>query len=139
MSLPNIDCDVKSSGRACDTWSLEWTFGSSGAVTLDTDSDADGAWTDQDPRVTTPVADGGTGIVNITFPKCRRVRVLHCSVEPATADLADPTDYRFPFPVAIVPSAGTMKLYLVETESAGALADAETGARGRLVLQLEYN
>lgn len=134
MSLPNIDCDVKSSGRACDTWSIEYTCGASGAVTLDTDSDVDGAWTDQDPRVTTPVADSGvTGLTSITFPKCRRVRVLHCSIEEPTAG----TGVQMAQLVDIVPSAGTASVRVVGETFA--LADATTNARVRVVIQLEYN
>ncbi len=134
MALPNIGTPVRSSGRSCDTWSLEWTYGSSGAVTLDTNGADDGAWTDQDPRVTTPVADGGnTGLTSITFPKCRRVRVLHCSIEEPTAGTAEVVAR----PGSIVPSSGTMNFVMLDY--AGSLADPASGARGRLVLQLEYN
>lgn len=134
MSLPNIDCDVKSSGRACDTWSIEYTCGASGAVTLDTDSDVDGAWTDQDPRVTTPVEDSGvTGLTTIRFPKSRRVRVLCCYIEEPTAGTAvQKADL-----VDIVPSSGTASVRVVD--DAFALAHATVNARVRVVLQLEYN
>lgn len=134
MSLPGIDCDVKSSGRACDTWSIEYTCGASGAVTLDTDGEADGAWTDQDPRITTPLADSGTtGLTSIQFPKCRRVRVLHCSIEEPTAG----TDVQKADIVDVVPTSGTATVRVVD--GTFALADAITGARVRVVLQLEYN
>lgn len=134
MSLPNISTPVRSSGRSCDTWSLEFTYSDgSGAVALDTNGADDGAWTDQDPRVTTPVADGGTGITSIRFPKCRRVRVLHMSIQVPTPG----TSERVCRPGSISPSGGTMNFIMLDY--AGALADPPTSARGRLVLQLEYN
>ena len=134
MALPNIGTLVRSSGRSCDTWSLEYTCGASGAVTLDTDGDDDGAWTDQDPRVSTPVEDSGnTGLTTIRFPKCRRVRVLHCSIEEPTAGTA----VQMAQVVDILPSSGTASVRVVD--GTFALADATTNARVRVVLQLEYN
>lgn len=135
MSLPGLDCDVKSSGRACDTWSIEWTYSDgSGAPVLDTNVGENGAWTDEDPRVITPVADGGVGITLITFPKCRRVRVLHCSLQNTALGGAGERAAR---PAAVVPTSGTMTVLLVDY--AGTAADPLVSSRGRLVLQLEYN
>lgn len=131
MAQPGIGTTVKTGRLDGSMWILEWTYGASGAVTLDATK------SDQDERVTTPVADGGTGITNIKFPKCRRATVLHCSLEPATADIADPTDYRLAQPIAVNAAAGTCAVYLVQVEATEALADPETGARGRLVLLLE--
>jgi hypothetical protein len=104
-------------------------------VTLDQNQGDGGAWTDEDPRVATPVADAGTGLTTITFPKCRRLRVLHCSVAaptPGTSEVvalfsASSSGGRF--------STGTVRCL----NDALALADPPSGARGRLVLQLEYN
>ena len=76
MGLPGHDCEVMSSGQACDKWSLEWTYGVNGAVTLDVAVGEGDAWTDLDPRIDEAdvVADGGTGITDIRFPTSRRAR-----------------------------------------------------------------
>lgn len=132
MGLPGVGTPGKFQGRAAEHWDLEWTYGASGAVTLDEDQSC------LDARVATPVADGGTGITTVNFPKCRRAWVQALTFEPATADLTDPTDYRALFPVALAPEAGTMSVYLQQIEATMALADPETGARVRLTLRLEY-
>lgn len=133
MALAGCGSPVRGSGNGLTVWKLEWTYtGTAGEVSLDT------AQSDQHPDVTTPVADSGTtGITNIRFPKCDRVWVLHCSLEPIAADVADPTDYRVVNPALIVPASGTMNVAFSEIETAGALADPNTGARARLVLLLE--
>lgn len=124
---------VRASGRAADIWCLEWTYsGTAGQVTLDT------AQSDQHPDILTPVADSGTtGLTNIVFPKCTRARVMHHELEPVTADISDPTDYRLTNVLALNAEAGTCQMAFSEIESAGALADPNTGARGRLVLLLD--
>lgn len=132
MGIRNCGTPVRASGKDRTLWHLEWTYGSSGAVTLDT------AQSDQHPDVTTPVADGGTGITSVTFPSCNRAWVEAMHFEPATADLGDPTDYRALFPVALDAGAGTMSVYLQQIEATMALADPETGARVRLTLCLEH-
>lgn len=138
MGLPGTGTDVTSSGLSATMWSLEWTYtDGSGAVLLDSVDEPDGAWTDRDPRVTTPVADGTAGITLITYPKCRRVRVLHCSIEPATPGTA--SNHRHLVPELVVPSAGTMQLRILAANGGAVNSDPESGSRGRLVLQLEYN
>jgi hypothetical protein len=114
---------------------MEWVYGAAGAVTLDE------AQSDQHPDIaaTAAVVDSGTaGITNVRFPKCLRAWVHALSFEPATADLGDPTDYRALFPVALLPLAGTLNIYLQQIEAVMALADPETGARVRLTLKLEF-
>lgn len=134
MSLPNIGTDVRSSGLAADLWSIEYTCGASGAVTLDQAVGENGAWTDEDPRVATPVEDSGVaGLTTIRFPKCRRVRVMHCSIEEPTAGTA----VQMAQVVDIVPRSGTASVRVVD--GTFALADATTDARVRVVLMLEYN
>jgi hypothetical protein len=124
--LPGIGTPVKVSGRSSNYWTLEWTYGASGAVTLDSDM------SDLDERVTTPVADGGTGVTSIRFPKCRRVRIVHCSVENVTPATGDVDAY----PRLVVASTGSMNFTMVNY--AGALADPVSGSRGRLTLDLDY-
>lgn len=132
MSLPGIGTPVRCGGLDGSIYRLEWTYGTGGAVTLDATQ------SDVDERVVSPVVDSGTeGLTNIFFPKCDRVWVLHASVEPATADLGDGTDYVMPVLTAISATAGTAVLRLVDVEGTGDLNDPVTGARGRLVLLLE--
>lgn len=134
MSVRGIATPVRGSGKDQSLWKLEWTFGSSGAVTLDTSQ------SDQHPDIATPVDDGGTGIVSVNFPSCDRVWVLHDGIEPAAADLADPTDYMEHEIVSLDASAGTCQMRVLQREEGGtglALADPQTGARGRLILLLE--
>ncbi len=139
MGLPEHSADVKSSGLACDTWSCEWTYtDGSGAVLLDTSVGEGGAWTDLDPRIpeATQVADGGTGLTDIKFPRSRRARVVHCSIEPATPGTA--SNHRQVVVTALNALAGTCRLVIIESDTAAALADPQSGSRGRLVLDLEY-
>lgn len=133
MSLPGVGTPVRGSGKNQSLWKLEWTYsGATGEVSLDT------AQSDQDPRIATPVADSGTtGVTSITFPKCARAWVVHCSLEVVTADLSDPTDYRIANVRDLDSDAGTCSVTFAEFETNGALADPNTGARARLVLLLE--
>ncbi len=136
--IPGFDCPVKSSGASCDTWASEWTYtGTGGEVLLDTNVRADGgAWTDFDPRVpeASQVADSGTaGITNIAFPKCKRARVLHVSLEPA---IKQDADYRQAIVTDLDAVAGTGKVIFLNASNAE--TDPNTSARCRLVLQLEH-
>lgn len=134
MGLPGIGCPVRAGGKDASLWRLEWTYtDGGGAVSLDEDQ------SDLDPRVETPVADSGTeGITNITFPKCDRLWVLHCSVEPPTGDLADGTDFVLPVLTEVDVDAGTATFRMCDVEGSGDLNDPTSGARARLVLLLEY-
>lgn len=127
MSLPGVGNIVRASTLDPSNWHLQWAFGASGAVTLTA------AQSDQDERVATPVADAGTGLVTIRFPKCRRVRIIHVSVEAPTggtsetrASLAD-----------IDAEAGSATFRVLDY--AGDLADPPDGAIGRCYLELEAN
>jgi hypothetical protein len=133
MAMRGCGTLLKGSGKDQTVWKLEWTYtGTSGEVSLDATQ------SDEEPSIATPVADSGTtGITNIVFPKCTRAWVLHCSLEPIAADVADPTDYRMVNPALIVATSGTMNVCFSEIETAGALADPNTGARARLILLLE--
>jgi hypothetical protein len=134
MGLPNVGTQLRGSGKNQSVWKLEWTYTStSGAVLLDD------LQSDHDPRIATPVADSGTtGLTSVSFPKCDRAWVMHCSLEVVAADQADPTDYRMADVQAIDTDAGTLTVAFSEIETAGALADPNTGARCRLMLLLEY-
>jgi hypothetical protein len=133
MSLSQCGTPVRGSGKDQTIWKLEWTYtGTTGEVSLDTTQ------SDQHPQVATPVADSGTtGKTSITFPKSLRAWVLHHELEPVTADISDPTDYRMTNVVALDADAGTCTMVFSEIETAGALADPNTGARARLILLLE--
>lgn len=133
MTTRGIATPARASGKSADIWCLEWTYsGTTGQVSLDT------AQSDRDPDIATPVADSGTtGLTNIVFPKSTRVRVLHHELEPVTADISDPTDYRMTNVLAVNAAAGTCQIAFSEIETAGALADPNTGARARLVLLLD--
>lgn len=138
MSIPGHNCDVRSSGQACDKWSMEWTYsGATGEVTLDTATGEGLAWTDLDPRVleSTQVADGGTGITTFKFPGSRRARVAHVSIEPATPGTIG--NHRHPVVCLLNALAGTGSIY-ISAANGGALSDPEILSRGRLVLDLEY-
>lgn len=143
MGLPAHDCPVRSSGQACDKWSLEWTYTAGGAPVLDTAVGEGLAWTDFDPRVPTTTGtlaggagleDVGAGITAVRFPASRRARVAHCSLEPVTKTSGF-------FVNAVVTNLdalnGKCRVYLVPSNGA-ALADPEVGSRVRLVLELEY-
>lgn len=135
MPLSECGTPLRGSGKDQTVWKLEWTYtDASGAVSLDT------AQSDRHPNVATPVADGGTGITNIAFPRCSRAWVLGKGLEPPSADLADGTDYRHVEITEIDPDAasnGTCNFRMVDIEGSGNLLDPTSGARGRLVLLLE--
>ena len=127
MSLPNIGTLVRSSGLDASFWYLEWTYtGATGEVLLD------GTQSDRDERVATPVADSGTtGVTSIRFPKCKRVRVLHCSIEAAAAGTLE----MLCRPGAVDAAAGSMNF--VHITAPTTLAHPSSGSRARLYLQLE--
>ena len=132
-----MNSPFRGTGKNNDVIHIEWTYsGTTGQVTLD--EDASDIETLYRYGILTPVVDSGTtGLTNITFPTCDRARVLHLSLEPATADISDPTDYRLVVPLAVNAAAGTMQVAFAEIETAGALADPNTGARARLTLVLD--
>lgn len=108
---------------------LEWTFtDGSGAVLLDA------VQSQGFDRVTTPVADGGSGITTINFPKCRKVWLNYIMLEPATEGTA--ANYRQVSLVSVDPDAGTAQVRYVAANG-GALSDPESGSRMRLGLRLE--
>lgn len=137
MGTPGITADVKSSGLACDIWSTEWTFAAACACTLDVGGGDGGAWTDLDPRVPEATQVVGTtgGIVDIKFPKSKRARVSHVSIEPATP--ATVGNHRQVTVTALNAVAGTCRLFIAAANG-GTLSDPQVGSRGRLVLELEY-
>lgn len=130
MSLSQCGTPLRGSGSNQTVWKLEWTYSDgSGAVSLDTTQ------SDQHPAVATPVADGGTGITSITFPKCDRAWVMHCSVAPATE--ATQANIRHVTPIDVSATAGTMNLFIYAITTDPAETDPESGSRGRLILLLE--
>lgn len=129
MNLPGIGTPLRGSGKSQNVWKLEWTAsGATGEVTLDT------AQSDRDERIASPVVDGAsTGLTLVTFPKCDRAWVLHCSVEAPTPGTAEQI-----LKVAdLVATAGT--LTAVCLSDALALEDCTENSRCRLILLLEYN
>lgn len=126
--LPNIGTPVKASGRSVNYWTLEWTYtDGSGAVSLDESQ------SDQDPRVATPVADGGsTGLTLVRLPKGRRYRIVHVSIEEPTAgtaaQVAKLTD--------LDPDAGTANFHVYS--DALALEEATSGSRARITVDIDY-
>jgi len=109
-------------------WTTEFTFtGATGEVALDESQ------SDQDPRVSTPVEDSGTtGVTTLRFPKGRRWRVVHCSIEEPTAG----TSAQMAKLVDLDPDAGTAK-FCVYGETF-ALAHATSGSRGRVTIDIDY-
>lgn len=131
MGLPGIGTLGRFQGRDQTFWDLEWTFSDgSGTPVLDT------AQSCQDPRVATPVADGGTGIVTVHFPKANRVWLSELNHEPATEGTA--ANYRQVALVSVNALAGTAEVRYVAANG-GALSDPESGSRTRLCLRLEYS
>lgn len=130
MGLPSIGTPVRASGKDASLWHLEWTFSDgSGAVALDEDQ------SDDDPRVATPVADGGTGITSLQLPKGDRYRLVGLNLEPATEGTA--SNYRQVSFVSADSAAGTAEVRFVAANG-GALSDPESGSRVRLTLIIDY-
>lgn len=132
MPLPGIGSPIKATSDAIswNLWCLEWTYTDGiGAVLLDS------AKSDLDSRVATPVADGGSGITSIRFPKCKTARVIYQSIEPATPGTFG--NYRQTTVSLVVPASGSLDFRMIAANG-GALSDPESGSRGRLVLLLDY-
>jgi hypothetical protein len=125
--LPGIGTPVKASGRSVNYWTLEWTYSNgTGTPVLDTSQ------SDEDPRVATPVADGGTGLTSVRLPKGRRYRIVHCSLEEPTlgtsaqsCKLGD-----------LDPDAGTATFAIYS--AVPALQDATSGSRARITVDIDY-
>lgn len=134
MSLPGMNSTYRSAMSNADVVHIEWTYtDGSGAVLYDAaNSDAD---TLARKGVTTPVADGTSGITLIRFPPCTKARVMNAFIEPATPGTA--ANHRGAIPSAIVASAGTLSLRLLAANG-GAMSDPESGSRGRITIALEY-
>jgi hypothetical protein len=83
------------------------------------------------------VADGGTGVVVVSFPKCKQLEVLHASVRETVGTAANIRLVELPPITDAVAKAGTftLNLYTNGTEAvAPALADPVDGAVLSLVL-----
>lgn len=129
MAIGGCGTPVRGSGNGLTDWHLEWTFtDGSGAVSLDT------AQSDRHPDIATPVADGGTAITSIRFPKCDRVWLEALNHEPADETTA--AAYRQVALVSVSPSAGTAEVRYLAANG-GALSDPTSGSRTRLTLRLE--
>jgi len=126
-----------SSGIACDSWRLEWTYPAADSVPLlDEDNGEGEAWVDHDERVTTPVAASGTqGKTLVQFPKSRRASVVHCSLEPGSKVTAN---FRAPVVTDLDALAGTCVVWLPAVDD-GVPTHPDAGARVRLKLDLEYH
>lgn len=137
------NCDVRSSGQACDIWALELTFTAGGAPVLTTAVGEGQAWTDFDPRVpeaTGTIAggagleDGGAGILLFRFPSSRRARPRSVYLEPLTKVAAN---FRNCTITDIDAVAGTAKVFMCRATD-GALTDPEVGSKLRIAMELEY-
>jgi hypothetical protein len=125
--LPGIGTPVKASGRSVNYWTLEWTYSDgSGTPVLDPSQ------SDEDPRVATPVADGGTGLTSVRLPKGRRYRIVHCSIEEPTVH----TNAQIAKLVDLDPDAGTATFAIYS--DALAAEDAVSGSRGRITVDIDY-
>lgn len=130
MAMRNCGTPLRGSGKDQTIWKLEWTFtDGSGAVSLDT------AQSDRDPDIATPVADGGAGIVNVTFPKCSRFWILSKNLEPATE--ATGSNYRVHEVTDKSATAGTCKVRAFDLDGTPTAAEFENGSRYQLILLLE--
>ena len=132
MPLPGIEVPLRASGRgALNVWKLEWTWtDGSGTVALDTSQ------SDRDPRVATPVADGGAGIVNVAFPKCDRMWILSKNLTPASATTG--TQYRVHEVTDKNVAAGTCKVRFFDLDGTPTAVEMDSGDRYQLTLLLEY-
>ena len=86
------------------------------------------------------VADAGTGLVTVTFPKCRQIEVVHASLRNATpGTFGSVRQIELPPMTTTIAKAGTfgLALYLEDgTSGVPALADPADGAVLALVLWL---
>lgn len=63
------------------------------------------------------VADGGTGLVVVTFPKCREVEVIHASVRnTAPGTFGNIMQVELPVMTAAIAQAGTFTLALYKED-----------------------
>ena len=86
------------------------------------------------------VADGGTGLVTVTFPKCRDIEVVHASLRNGTpGTFGNVRQIELPPMSKTVAKAGTFNIALYKedgTSGVPALADPVDQARLALVLWL---
>lgn len=130
MAMRNCGTILKGSGKDQTVWKLEWTFtDGSGAVAIDS------AQSDEDPSIATPIADGGAGIVNITFPKCSRFWVLSKNLEPASETAG--ANYRVHEVTDKNAAAGTCKVRAFDLDGTPSAVEFESGSRYQLILLLE--
>lgn len=131
MPLPSVEVPLRGSGRNQSVWKLEWTYSDgTGTPALDT------AQSNQDPRVVTPVADGGVGITNITFPKCTRMWILGKNFVPASATTG--SQYLTHEVTDQAPTSGTAKVRYMDLDGTPTATDPASGSRYQLILLLEY-
>jgi hypothetical protein len=100
-----------------------------GAFVFETDDDS---WT----RYTTDahtygqstdllVADAGTGRVTVTFPKCKELEVLHCSIRnPTVGTFANVRHIELPPMTKTIAQAGSFELNLYDATQLADPADA---------------
>jgi hypothetical protein len=86
------------------------------------------------------VADGGTGLVTVTFPKCRKIEILHASLRNGTVGtFGNVRQIELPPMTDAIAQAGTFGLALYKedgTSGVPALADPVDQAVLALVLWL---
>jgi len=70
------------------------------------------------------VADAGTGLVTVTFPKCKEVEVIHASIRnPTVGTVGNVRAIELPHMTKTVAQAGTFGLCLYTIDGTEALAD----------------
>ena len=102
--------------------------------------DSDDTWSTVDAYRGFTVADGGTGVVTVTFPKARKMEILHASIRETVGTAANIRLIELPKITDSVASSGTftLNLYTNGTEAvAPALADPVDGAHLVLVLMVD--
>ena len=131
MAMRGCGTPVRGSGKDQTIWKLEWTFGASGAVTIDSTQ------SDEDPDIATPLTDEDTGIVAVAFPKCSRFWVLGKNFTPV--DPTTGTEYRIHEVTDKSAAAGTCKVRFFDVlgDATPAAQDPVSGARYQLLLLLE--
>lgn len=130
MALGGCGTPLRASGNGLTLWKLEWTYSDgSGAVSLDT------AQSDRHPDIATPVADGGTGITNLTFPKCDRFWIMSKNLEPAGETTG--SEYRVHEVTDKSATAGTCTVRFFDLDGTPTAVDPTSGSRYQLILLLE--
>lgn len=130
MSLPNIGNPVRGGLFDNSVWHTEWTFAAADSVPT-----LDGAKSDRDERVPTPVAASATGIITLRFPKCARARVIGKNLSPGTPGTT--ANFRVVEVVGLDAAGGTASVYYVDLDGTPTAAHPSAASRCSVTLLLE--